>query len=31
MTNLVTTYLDEHANDAQALLERLCRQPSVVA
>ncbi len=24
-------YLDEHANDAQALLEQLCRQPSVVA
>src|SRR6266480_3849999 len=31
MTDLITTYLDEHANDAQALLERLCRQPSVVA
>src|SRR5213082_204364 len=31
MTDLVTTYLDEHANDAQALLERLCRRPSVVA
>src|SRR5205814_5558885 len=31
MTDLVTTYLDEHANDAEALLERLCRQPSVVA
>src|SRR3989440_2506160 len=31
MTDLVTTYLDEHANDAQALLEGLCRQPSVVA
>ena len=31
MTDLVTTYLDEHANEAQALLEGLCRQPSVVA
>src|SRR6266699_5904192 len=31
MTDLVKTYLDEHANDAQALLEGLCRQPSVVA
>src|SRR5436853_5315363 len=31
MTDLVTTYLDEHANEAQALLEQLCRQPSVVA
>src|SRR6266567_2634481 len=31
MTDPVIAYLDEHANDAQALLERLCRQPSVVA
>jgi acetylornithine deacetylase/succinyl-diaminopimelate desuccinylase-like protein len=31
MIDLVTAYLDEHAGDAQALLERLCRQPSVVA
>src|SRR5437764_3372322 len=25
------SYLDEHIDDAQALLERLCRQPSVAA
>ncbi len=31
MADPVIAYLDEHANDAQALLERLCRQPSVVA
>ena len=31
MVDSVIAYLDEHANDAQALLERLCRQPSVVA
>src|SRR5438105_4347427 len=31
MTDPVIAYLDEHANEAQALLERLCRQPSVVA
>jgi len=31
MTNSVTAYLDEHADDAQLLLERLCRQPSVAA
>src|SRR5438874_2340081 len=31
MVDSVIAYLDEHANDAQALLDRLCRQPSVVA
>src|SRR5438874_4284042 len=31
MTDPVIAYLDEHANEAQGLLERLCRQPSVVA
>jgi acetylornithine deacetylase/succinyl-diaminopimelate desuccinylase-like protein len=31
MTDALTSYLDEHINDAQALLERLCRQPSVAA
>ncbi len=31
MTGALTSYLDEHINDAQALLERLCRQPSVAA
>lgn len=31
MTDAVTTYLDEHEGEAQALLERLCRQPSVAA
>jgi len=31
MTDAVTAYLDEHAGEAQALLERLCRQPSVAA
>ena len=31
MMNALTSYLDEHINDAQALLERLCRQPSVAA
>ena len=31
MTDTVTAYLDEHAGEAQALLEQLCRQPSVAA
>src|SRR5436309_15493498 len=31
MADPVITYLDEHANEAKTLLERLCRQPSVVA
>lgn len=31
MTDVVTTYLDEHEGEAQVLLERLCRQPSVAA
>ncbi|MDQ6661094.1 MAG: M20/M25/M40 family metallo-hydrolase, partial [Chloroflexota bacterium] len=31
MTDPVTSYLDEHANEAQTLLEQLCRQPSVAA
>src|ERR1700730_7345031 len=31
MADPVITYLDEHANDAQAALELLCRQPSVAA
>ncbi len=31
MTEALTSYLEEHAGDAQALLERLCRQPSVSA
>src|SRR5438270_3385847 len=31
MTDSVAAYLDEHSGEAQALLERLCRQPSVVA
>ncbi len=31
MADSVIAYLDEHANDAQAALELLCRQPSVVA
>ena len=31
MTDAVTAYLDEHAGEAQALLEQLCRQPSVAA
>ncbi|HEY6409777.1 MAG TPA: M20/M25/M40 family metallo-hydrolase [Ktedonobacteraceae bacterium] len=31
MTDAVMAYLDEHAGEAQALLERLCRQPSVAA
>src|SRR5437764_11958853 len=31
MTDSVTAYLDEHSGEAQALLEQLCRQPSVVA
>lgn len=31
MIDAVTLYLDEHAGGAQALLEQLCRQPSVTA
>ncbi len=31
MTDPITSYLDEHTNEAQALLEQLCRQPSVAA
>ena len=31
MTDAVTAYLDDHAGEAQALLEQLCRQPSVAA
>jgi len=31
MTGSVETYLSEHAQDARALLERLCRQPSIAA
>ena len=31
MTDSVTAYLDEHSGEAQALLEQLCRQPSVAA
>ncbi len=30
-TNALTSYLEEHAGEAQALLEQLCRQPSVAA
>ncbi|MBV9228882.1 MAG: M20/M25/M40 family metallo-hydrolase [Chloroflexi bacterium] len=29
--NIPTAYLDEHADEAQRLLEQLCRQPSVAA
>ena len=31
MTDAVHAYLETHAGEAQALLERLCRQPSVAA
>src|SRR6266702_4551265 len=31
MTDTLTSYLDEHVDDAQSLLEQLCRQPSVAA
>jgi len=31
MIDKVTFYLDQHAGDARALLEQLCRQPSVTA
>ena len=31
MTDALTAYLAKHSGDAQALLERLCRQPSVAA
>ncbi len=31
MTNALQSYLEAHAGEAQALLERLCRQPSVAA
>jgi acetylornithine deacetylase/succinyl-diaminopimelate desuccinylase-like protein len=31
MSDALTAYLDEHINDAQVLLEQLCRQPSVAA
>src|SRR5437899_12596907 len=31
MADKVTAYLDEHEEEAQALLKRLCRQPSVAA
>ncbi len=31
MTDPVASYLDEHAGEAQVLLERLCSQPSVAA
>ncbi|HEX9369674.1 MAG TPA: M20/M25/M40 family metallo-hydrolase, partial [Roseiflexaceae bacterium] len=31
MTDALRSYLDANAGEAQALLERLCRQPSVVA
>lgn len=31
MIDKVTFYLDQHTGDAQALLEQLCRQPSVTA
>src|SRR5260370_7884569 len=30
-TNGLTTYLENNAGEAQALLEQLCRQPSVAA
>jgi acetylornithine deacetylase/succinyl-diaminopimelate desuccinylase-like protein len=31
VTDALQSYLDAHASEAQALLERLCRQPSVAA
>src|SRR5579884_1841435 len=31
MTDALTAYLNEHEGEAQALLERLCRQPSISA
>ncbi len=31
MTGTLTAYLESHVDEAQELLERLCRQPSVVA
>ena len=31
MTNEVTTYLNAHVDEAQTILEQLCRQPSVAA
>lgn len=31
MDAAVTSYLDAHSSDAQSLLERLCRQPSIAA
>ena len=31
MSDALSAYLDEHVNDAQVLLEHLCRQPSVAA
>ncbi len=30
-TNALTSYLETHADEAQALLEQLCRQPSIAA
>src|SRR5438105_3247797 len=31
MTDVLTSYLETHADEAQTLLEQLCRQPSVAA
>src|SRR5713101_7769205 len=31
MTDQLTSYLESHAHDAQKLLEKICRQPSVAA
>src|SRR5258708_6635396 len=31
MSNLPTTYLEQHPHEAQELLEQLCRQPSIAA
>ena len=31
MTDAVADYLQAHAGEARALLERLCRQPSIAA
>ncbi len=31
MINTLTSYLDQHENDAQTLLEQLCHQPSIAA
>jgi len=31
MDPAITSYLDAHSSDAQLLLERLCRQPSIAA